>query len=219
LISTLRIATPGGTELVVVALAFTAGFADGDAYLRWHLFAANMTGNTVLLGIALAGLDVPRALAVLGAIAAFIAGSFAGESLASRSRPGILFTEAVVLAVAAAIEDHPVQLECIAFAMGLQNTAFSNFDGVAANTAFITGNYARVAQAFVSLGRPEKRAVAWRTIAIISSLIASYALGAAAITIALKLGVRHSLALVAVVALLLALWSRSHEKPTPVSAG
>jgi uncharacterized membrane protein YoaK (UPF0700 family) len=51
--------------MLVVLLAATAGFADAPGYLgRGHVFTANMTGNTILLGLSL---GLGQSLAVLRA--------------------------------------------------------------------------------------------------------------------------------------------------------
>ena len=67
------------------------GLVDSVSYLTFgHVFVANMTGNVVLLGFALAGahgLSVPASLA---ALAAFLLGALAGGRIATlgeHSRP------------------------------------------------------------------------------------------------------------------------------------
>jgi len=42
-------------RVVAIGLGFIAGYADATGYLHWHVFGANMTGNTVLFGIMLFG--------------------------------------------------------------------------------------------------------------------------------------------------------------------
>ena len=59
------------------------GLVDATTYLGLgHVFAANMTGNVVLLGFALAGAGDISAAASLISLAAFLIGSAAGGALA-----------------------------------------------------------------------------------------------------------------------------------------
>jgi uncharacterized membrane protein YoaK (UPF0700 family) len=73
-----------------------------------------------------------------------------------------------------------VQLEIIAFAMGIQNQAIRTFAGITVNTSFITGDYAQAGTALVDVLSAPRRARGQRTLAIVSALATAYALGAAA---------------------------------------
>lgn len=70
---------------LLLALAFAAGYIDALSYLGLgHVFTANMTGNTVLLGIALAELD-GGAIARSGfALAGFLTGAAVGAWFVER---------------------------------------------------------------------------------------------------------------------------------------
>jgi uncharacterized membrane protein YoaK (UPF0700 family) len=76
----------GALPRVFLALTVVTGLVDAASYLRLgHVFVANMTGNIVFLGFALAGargLSVPASLA---AIAAFLVGGIVGGSIANRA--------------------------------------------------------------------------------------------------------------------------------------
>jgi uncharacterized membrane protein YoaK (UPF0700 family) len=66
---------PATINLMLVALTFSAGYLDAVSYLGLgHVFTANMTGNTVLLGIAIAGLHTARVVGSLIALAGFCTG-------------------------------------------------------------------------------------------------------------------------------------------------
>jgi len=74
--------------LPTLLLAFTmlTGLVDAISYLTLgHVFVANMTGNVVFLGFAIAGatdLSIPASLVAIGA---FLGGALAGGRLASRA--------------------------------------------------------------------------------------------------------------------------------------
>jgi uncharacterized membrane protein YoaK (UPF0700 family) len=166
--------------VLAAALALVAGFADGIAYLRWHLFAANMTGNTVLLGLALIRGDSATILGALAPIASLVLGAAVASAVRDRFGRGIpLLLEALMLAIASLVL-RSVQLEIIAFAMGIQNQAIRTFAGITVNTSFITGDYAQAGTALVDVLSAPRRARGQRTLAIVSALATAYALGAAA---------------------------------------
>lgn len=64
-----------GARRLLIALAFAAGCTDAVTYVELgHVFTANMTGNTVLLGIALVAGDGARIVHSVAALAGFCAG-------------------------------------------------------------------------------------------------------------------------------------------------
>jgi uncharacterized membrane protein YoaK (UPF0700 family) len=75
----------GPLPVLLLMLSVVTGLVDAVSYLALgHVFVANMTGNVVLLGFALAGapgLSVPASLA---ALAAFLLGALAGGRIAMR---------------------------------------------------------------------------------------------------------------------------------------
>ncbi|HEX3742983.1 MAG TPA: YoaK family protein [Bryobacteraceae bacterium] len=77
----------GGTRAFdLVLLTWAAGMLDALCYLRAHVFAANMTGNIVLLGLNLVRDQEHRGEWNLAAIAAFIAGALLAGALLFRRR-------------------------------------------------------------------------------------------------------------------------------------
>jgi uncharacterized membrane protein YoaK (UPF0700 family) len=69
----------------LLLLTFTTGLVDATTYLGiGRVFAANMTGNIVLLGFGLAGARGLPVLAPLVSVGAFLVGAGAGGVLASR---------------------------------------------------------------------------------------------------------------------------------------
>jgi len=76
---------PGRTDLfgplppLLIAMTFVTGLVDAFSYLvLGHVFVANMTGNVVFLGFAVAGAHGFSIAASLVALAAFVAGSVVG---------------------------------------------------------------------------------------------------------------------------------------------
>jgi uncharacterized membrane protein YoaK (UPF0700 family) len=78
------------TPLVVTLAALTvvSGFIDAVSFLGLgHVFTANMTGNVLLIGFAVAGAAGFSLTASLCALGAFLVGALAGGRLALRFRP------------------------------------------------------------------------------------------------------------------------------------
>src|SRR5438270_12530459 len=69
----------------LLALTFTTGLVDAVSYLALgHVFAANMTGNIVLLGFGVAGSGGLPVLAPIISLAAFLVGAGVGGVLSKR---------------------------------------------------------------------------------------------------------------------------------------
>jgi uncharacterized membrane protein YoaK (UPF0700 family) len=169
------LSSPG--RIAASGLGFEAGFADAYSYFHWHAFAANQTGNTVFFAISLYQSPHPDLLP-LSLIVCFTAGAFIGRLVVVRFSPAIALTaEALVLAVSAVAGMNGHKL--IALAMGMQTTAISSFDGVAASTSFISGDYSRIGSALGDLINARANGgQRWKTISILAPLVAAYALGA-----------------------------------------
>jgi len=124
---------------LLVTLTVVTGLVDAFSYLTLgHVFVANMTGNVVFLGFALAGARGFSVTASLAALGSFAIGSLLGGRLivvVPRDRGRLLATAAAaqVLLVAAALivrfaagpdvsrVDHYVLILLLAVTMGLQN--------------------------------------------------------------------------------------------------
>ena len=75
----------GERDCLVVVLAATAGATDAWSYFGLgHVFIANMTGNTVLLGAALSHGKWTEVARPLGAVVAYVCGVFMGTVLLDR---------------------------------------------------------------------------------------------------------------------------------------
>lgn len=119
---------------MMLALTLVTGFVDATSYLRLgHVFVANMTGNVVFLGFALAGARGLSAPASLVALAAFILGGLLGGRLGARFahhravllRAGLLvqlafLAVAAILATGGSSVRYPL-IVLLGLGMGVQN--------------------------------------------------------------------------------------------------
>jgi hypothetical protein len=110
-----------------------------------------MTGNTVLLAIALSGHGEAAVKPLVPIVAFFFGAMIAGALLIYAAPALLLVLEAALLAAAALFRGYAPGLGLLALAMGIQNTAISKFGGVRANTSFITGDYVQVAKALAEI--------------------------------------------------------------------
>ncbi|HEV8064824.1 MAG TPA: YoaK family protein [Acidimicrobiales bacterium] len=80
-----RTGSEGPLPVLLVAMTLVTGLVDAFSYLvLGHVFVANMTGNVVLLGFALAGAPGFSITASLAAILSFVAGAVMGGQLGAR---------------------------------------------------------------------------------------------------------------------------------------
>jgi uncharacterized membrane protein YoaK (UPF0700 family) len=126
---------------LLVSMTLVTGLVDAFCYLvLGHVFVANMTGNIVFIGFALAGVPGFSLGASLTALAAFAAGAVLGGRLAARHRDhrarlhsfagaaqAAFLAVAVVLAVAAGGAPAPgyryTLIVALGISMGVQNAA------------------------------------------------------------------------------------------------
>jgi uncharacterized membrane protein YoaK (UPF0700 family) len=123
---------PAVSPGILLAMTAVTGIVDAVSFLALgHVFTANMTGNVVLLGFAVAGttgLSISRSsIALLG----FLVGAVVGGRLSSEPSAGRLvrrasLTEASLLAISAVLANAgPLQpyavIASTALAMGLRN--------------------------------------------------------------------------------------------------
>jgi len=122
-------------NVVLILLTFVTGLVDAVTYLGLgHVFAANMTGNVIVLGFALVGTGEISATASLVSLGAFMIGGLLSAHLAhvlQRTRHRwiviTLLGETVLLSVAAALSaagpgfasDHAT-VALLAVAMGMR---------------------------------------------------------------------------------------------------
>jgi uncharacterized membrane protein YoaK (UPF0700 family) len=147
-----------GTEAILspatlraTTLTFVAGIADAVGFLTMGgVFAANMTGNTVLAGIALARLDAVQAWHHLAPLAAFFAGAVLSRlllRLTDSPRAGLLVEAAILAGVGFLPLGQEVSVVIVAMAMGIQASAITHFARAAVSTVVVTSTLARTADA------------------------------------------------------------------------
>jgi uncharacterized membrane protein YoaK (UPF0700 family) len=134
-------------------LTVIAGIADAVGYITMGgVFAANMTGNTVLAGIAAAQRDYTDAWHHLAPLLAFFMGAMLSRLLLRLShKPTIgLLVEAALLAIVGFLTlDREVAVMIVAVAMGVQASAITHFSGSAVSTVVVTSTLARTADALL----------------------------------------------------------------------
>lgn len=221
---------PAGLHLgLMLALTFSTGIADAVGYLGLdRVFTGNMTGNVVILGMALAGADGLQPLGPVIALLCFMAGAaIAGRALRTRavgwsSRTTWLFGTVAIVLVAAGVAalllpaDRPEWLlrtitGAIALAMGIQAGAARQVAVKDVTTVVVTSTL--VGFAFDSpLGMGGGQPWARRLGAIVL-IGAGAAVGALLLRLGLGWGVLLSAAITVVVTVLGALGS-----PRPAKA-
>jgi uncharacterized membrane protein YoaK (UPF0700 family) len=142
-------ATSGRPLIRATLLTIVAGLADAIGYITMGgVFAANMTGNTVLAGIAAAGRDFIQAWHHLTPLIAFFVGAMLARLLLRllRTSTVAIALEAVLIAGAGFLDVGPQPAVLIvAAAMGLQASAITHFAGNAVSTVVVTSTLARTA--------------------------------------------------------------------------
>jgi len=78
----------GRPQLDLCLLTWASGVMDALSFLRAGVFTANMTGNTVILGLAIAGPGRSRVYSCMIALAAFALGALLAGIALVRLRPG-----------------------------------------------------------------------------------------------------------------------------------
>jgi len=184
------------TAITVLAAVLTLGTGATDVASFTRLgdvFTSVMTGNLVLLGLAIGQLSGALATHAVIAFAGYMAGVAAGARLVPagqapgvswhRSLPAALLVELVLLAgftvgweLTGGTPHGAAQLVLLAVAaaaMGTQSAAARGF-GARVSTTYLTGTLTSVVAAWVTPGRPVK--MEWREVLLLVAL----AVGAAA---------------------------------------
>ena len=151
---------PKARNVMLVSLSLAAGCVDAVGFLALgHVFVANMTGNTVLLGLAIGQWELGAALRALTALAAFIGGVAAGATILDQDRedreawpPIVTLALALELLVLIAFAFGWIRaapepageatyiLICLSsFAMGVQSSAVRRLGIPGVATTYITG--------------------------------------------------------------------------------
>jgi uncharacterized membrane protein YoaK (UPF0700 family) len=179
---------------MMIALTFVTGVVDAASYLKLgHVFVANMTGNVVFLGFALAGAGGLSISSSLIAIGAFLAGALLGGRLGARSADhrghvlrGASVVQATLLAFAlivALTAAEPLQsgiryalLVPMALAMGLQNAAAQRLAIPELTTTVLTRTLTGIASEAGLAGGPGSK-LGRRAVAVAAMLLGATAGG------------------------------------------
>jgi uncharacterized membrane protein YoaK (UPF0700 family) len=161
-------------------LAVVAGYADAVGYLKYDAFAGLMTGNTILLGIAISNAKLGAALFTFAIIAVFLAGVILARIfLRLGGKPWMPMMVVSALLLLCGFLPKGVAAPTLALAMGLQNSAANRFDGVSLNTVFITGNLQKLGEGIIAWAWPQKEEGAKNDgVAIFALVWIAYAIGA-----------------------------------------
>ena len=190
-------------------LTVIAGIADAVGYITMGgVFAANMTGNTVLAGIAAAQRNYTDAWHHLAPLLAFFAGAMLSRLLLRLSHKPTagLLVEAALLAVVGFLPiDRELAVMIVAMAMGVQASAITHFAGNAVSTVVVTSTLARTADALLDRLWPgeKKQLPAVTNLPLLGFTWVGYLVGAVAGTLLLAVMPYPLLVPVALLGLLL----------------
>jgi uncharacterized membrane protein YoaK (UPF0700 family) len=198
---------------MMVALTLLTGLVDAVSYLKLgHVFVANMTGNVVFLGFALAGAGGLSVAASLIALGSFLIGAFAGGRLGLRNAAhrGRLLRSAtaaqatliLIALVAAVLAGEPLGqairyalIVVLALAMGVQNAAAQRLAVPELTTTVLTRTLTGLASeggvgggAGAHAGRRSVAVAAMLLGAVAGGLLALHVSVAATLALALALG-------------------------------
>jgi uncharacterized membrane protein YoaK (UPF0700 family) len=170
-------------DVLLFLLAIAAGSADGWSYFGLgHAFVANMTGNTVLLGMAVFR-EHGDLLHPLICLSCYVPGVAIASLLTKKTLPGSLWSKAVswtllleaILLATSQVGWMVIQrgmlhlpdadsaralrllLGCVAFAVGLQSGAMVRLKIPGIVTTYITGTWTTLVGGLTSLATGEKK--------------------------------------------------------------
>lgn len=154
-------------DIMLVLLSCVAGSVDVMSYYRLgHVFTANMTGNTIMLGLAIGQGKVASSLHSLAALAGFFTGALIGASIIENTKKGwsyyvtlSVFAESLIILLLVLIwfkepqvlsnDVRYVSIFLAAIAMGIQSATirYLNIPGVV--TTFITGTITTIGMSVI----------------------------------------------------------------------
>jgi uncharacterized membrane protein YoaK (UPF0700 family) len=188
---------PRVRNALLLTLTVAAGSADAVSYLGLgRVFTANMTGNLVLLGVAIGQGQVAGSLRSVIAFACFGVGVLAGARATARSADTAVWPISVTLVVVAElglllvftagweiVGDRPAVLALdvltalSAGAMGMQTAAARQLSVAGVTTTFVTGTLTSLIAELASVGPDWGRWRRWA--ATLASIVIGAAAGAA----------------------------------------
>jgi uncharacterized membrane protein YoaK (UPF0700 family) len=193
----------------VVVLSVVTGLVDAVTYLALgHVFAANMTGNIIVLGFALVGTGEISASASIVSLGSFLVGAGVGARLAGalqRTRHRwlltMLVTETALLVIAAVVSLQTRSLDLLvvallAVAMGMRTVTVRRLGIADVSTTVITSTLAGLAADALMHGSSLR--VGGVRLAVVLAMVLGAAVGAVLLAdgAPLVLGIAASLVLV-----------------------
>jgi uncharacterized membrane protein YoaK (UPF0700 family) len=174
--------------LPAAMLCLAAGYVDAVGYLGLgHVFAANMTGNTVLLAIAAVRGDVDHVAIYLATLIFFFLGAVVAalfKRLSLTYLP-LLLGAALLLAAPQASAAHLPTLLLLAASMGLQGGSLSTFGRTTLHTVVVTGTMMKLADGLIERFWPDTSPhPAGEALPLLSIAWLAYCAGAAIGTVA-----------------------------------
>jgi uncharacterized membrane protein YoaK (UPF0700 family) len=213
---------------MLVALTFVTGVVDAVSYLKLgHVFVANMTGNVVFLGFAIAGASGLSTATSLIAICSFLLGALAGSRMALRrsshrgrmlrtasAAQALLIALALLLALAVSTPlDAGARYSLVvalALAMGIQNAAALRLAIPDLTTTVLTRTLTGLASEARLAGGPGGR-LGRRSVAIAAMLLGAIAGALLALHVSIPAALALACATVLAVSLAVHLASRGGE--------
>jgi uncharacterized membrane protein YoaK (UPF0700 family) len=204
----------GPLTRMMVALTFVTGVVDAASYLKLgHVFVANMTGNVVFLGFALAGASGLSIASSLIALGSFLVGALAGGWLGARysdhrghllraasAAQAALMALALVVALLAAeplgLAVRDALLVSLALAMGVQNAAAQRLAVPELTTTVLTRTLTGIASESSAVGGSGSK-LGRRSVAVTAMLLGALSGG----LLALHVSVSSALAVAAAIVL------------------
>jgi uncharacterized membrane protein YoaK (UPF0700 family) len=178
-------------DALLLALTAAAGWVDALSYSALgHVFTANMTGNLVLLGLAVGSAQAGGAVRSVVALAGFAAGALLASALTRdaagdwpRRVTAALAVEAAALVAFAALWRAGTSVEALialsAVGMGIQSAAVRRLAVAGVATTFVTGTLTSLMAGLAAL-RPD---TGWaRQAAVLAALLAGAVVAAVAWT-------------------------------------
>ncbi len=211
---------------LMLALTFVTGVVDAASYLKLgHVFVANMTGNVVFLGFALAGAGGLSIATSLVAIASFLVGAFGGGWLGARSaehRGHLLRASSaaqavlvvVALLVAVSVTEPPgsgaryALVVPLALAMGVQNAAAQRLAIPELTTTVLTKTLTGIASETGLVGGPGAQ-FGRRTVAVVAMLLGALTGGLLVLHVSIAAALAVATAIVVAVGLAVHVLSKS----------
>ncbi|MCW3019864.1 MAG: hypothetical protein JWN10_2172 [Solirubrobacterales bacterium] len=202
---------------LMIALTFLTGVVDATSYLKFgHVFVANMTGNLVFLGFALAGAAGLSAITSLVALGSFLLGALVSGYLGARNaehrgrllRAASVTQLALILAalIVALAVGEPLSsgtryalLVPLALAMGVQNAAAQRLAVPELTTTVLTRTLTGLASEAGLVGGPGSK-FGRRAVAVAAMLLGAV-VGA---LLVLKVSIAVALAVAAAIVLCVA---------------